>query len=90
MRRTTPTLARRHATRVATVDGATVDVYHAAPTRMDVALLSQRPSGQSASTHRADRCGCHPVAIECAATWNATCPTPADRPPWRVTSRPHS
>lgn len=83
----TPHPARRHASRRTRVDGKAVDVYMARATkRPSVNLLGPRPSGQTAAQHRADRCGCPPVAQETAHEWNASCP-PSEGPTWRVTYR---
>jgi hypothetical protein len=79
--------ARRHASRGKIHNGRLVDVYIAGPTdRPEVQLLGLRPAGTSATTHRANKCECEPVATEPESEWNSTCPRP-DGPRWRVMYR---
>jgi hypothetical protein len=79
--------ARRHASRVACVDGETVDVYFAQSSAQDVDLLGLRPAGDLGRWHRADKCKCPVLSTETAAEWNADCPRRGERNRWAVLYR---
>ena len=79
--------ARRHASRVAAIDGKKVYVYFAEPTARDVDLLGPRPGGVSSAQHRADSCSCPVLWSEAAAEWNADCPRRGQPNRWAVLYR---